>query len=154
MAHKKDIEKSYERIRLSKPSNTSGGPAFLFSSHETATDIELRSELPAKSAVDKLVTRYFNSYDPAVHIIHAPTFQKELEKHWQDPSKTSIVWLGLLYSLMCLAMQSYHKIGDEPLEWKGEQAFVSLITMLTLPRSNSRSGCWISHANCSMSCQR
>jgi hypothetical protein len=27
----------------------------------------------------------------------------------------------LLYSLLCLAMQSYHKIGDEPLEWKGKQ---------------------------------
>lgn len=81
--------------------------------------MELRSEVPPKSAVDKLVTRYFNSYDPAVHILHSPTFHKQLHNHWQDPSKTSIVWLGLLYSILCLAMQSYHKIGDEPLEWKG-----------------------------------
>jgi hypothetical protein len=81
--------------------------------------VELRAETPPKSAVDKLVTRYFNSYDPAVHILHSPTFHKQLHKHWQDPSKTSIVWLGLLYSILCLAMQSYHKIGDEPLEWKG-----------------------------------
>lgn len=81
--------------------------------------MELRAELPSKSAVDKLVTRYFNSYDPAVHILHSPTFHKQLQNHWQDPSKTEIVWLGLLYSILCLAMQSYHKIGDEPLEWKG-----------------------------------
>lgn len=83
--------------------------------------------MPTKSAVDKLVTRYFNSYDPAVHILHSPTFHKELHNHWQDPSKSSIVWLGLLYSILCLAMQSYHKIGDEPLEWKGKsRKFLSL----------------------------
>jgi hypothetical protein len=29
------------------------------------------------------------------------------------------MWLGLLYSVLCLAMLSYHKVGDEPLEWKG-----------------------------------
>lgn len=117
--HKKELDRNYEKIKLSKPSTARDGPAFLFSAHIAASDVELRSELPPKSAVDKLVTRYMNSYDPAVHIIHSPTFHKQLQTHWQDPSKTSIVWLGLLYSILCLAMQSYHKIGDEPLEWKG-----------------------------------
>lgn len=107
------------------------GPAFLFSPERYATDVELRSELPPKSAVDKLVTRYFNSYDPAVHILHSPTFHKHLHNHWQDPSKTSIVWLGLLYSILCLAMQSYHKIGDEPLEWKGKISHSSSEERLT-----------------------
>jgi hypothetical protein len=119
--HKKEIEKNYEKIKQSKPSTARDGPAFLFSAHTAATDTDLRAEVPSKSAVDKLVTRYFNSYDPAVHILHSPTFHKQLQAHWQDPSKTSIVWLGLLYSLLCLAMQSYHKIGDEPLEWKGKK---------------------------------
>ncbi|TVY38920.1 Fusarisetin A cluster transcription factor [Lachnellula occidentalis] len=118
-AHKQDLEKNYERIRQSKPSSAIDGPAFLFSAQSPVTDVELRGEVPTKSAVDKLVTRYFNSYDPALHILHSPTFHKELHNHWQDPSKSSIVWLGLLYSILCLAMQSYHKIGDEPLEWKG-----------------------------------
>ena len=104
---------------MAQPSTARDGPAFLFSAHTAATDVELRAEVPSKSAVDKLVTRYFNSYDPAVHILHSPTFHKQLQAHWQDPSKTSIIWLGLLYSILCLAMQSYHKIGDEPLEWKG-----------------------------------
>ncbi|KAG9230604.1 fungal-specific transcription factor domain-containing protein [Amylocarpus encephaloides] len=119
ISHKKELEKNYERIKQSKPSCAIDGPAFLFNAHGPVTDGELRGEVPAKSAVDKLVTRYFNSYDPAVHILHSPTFHKQLHLHWQDPAKTSIVWLGLLYSILCLAMQSYHKIGDEPLEWKG-----------------------------------
>lgn len=117
--HKKDLEKNYEKIKQSKPRDAINGPAFLFSSSLPATDVELRAELPSKSAVDKLVTRYFNSYDPAVHVLHSPTFHAQLQKHWQDPSKTSIVWIGLLYSILCLAMQSYHKVGDEPIEWKG-----------------------------------
>ena len=71
------------------------------------------------------MTRYFNSYDTAVHIIHSPTFHKELQAHWQDPSKTDVVWLGLLYSILCLAMQSYHRIGDEPPEWKGQTLAMS-----------------------------
>lgn len=115
------MESNYERIKNSKPSTARDGPAFLFSAHTDASDSDLRAEVPPKSAVDKLVTRYFNSYDPAVHILHSPTFHKQLQSHWQDPSKTSIVWLGLLYSILCLAMQSYHKIGDEPLEWKGKR---------------------------------
>lgn len=124
-SHKKELENNYEKIKKSKPSTAQDGPAFLFSAHIAATDVELRAEIPAKSAVDKLVTRYFNSYDPAVHILHSPTFHKQLHNHWQDPSKTSIVWLGLLYSILCLAMQSYHKIGDEPLEWKGMAPIMS-----------------------------
>jgi hypothetical protein len=120
--HKKELEKNYEKIKQFQPSTARDGPAFLFSAHTAASDTDLRAEVPSKSAVDKLVTRYFNSYDPAVHILHSPTFHKQLQAHWQDPSKTSIVWLGLLYSLLCLAMQSYHKIGDEPLEWKGKQS--------------------------------
>ena len=137
--HKKELEKNYEKIKQSKPSTARDGPAFLFSAHTAATDTDLRAEVPSKSAVDKLVTRYFNSYDPAVHILHSPTFHKQLQAHWQDPSKTSIVWLGLLYSLLCLAMQSYHKIGDEPLEWKGKQSLLRfpMILQLTNARSNT-----------------
>ncbi|CAD6452487.1 dd999adc-0f6c-41d6-93ff-29144b86f953 [Sclerotinia trifoliorum] len=117
-SHKKELEKNYEKIKSSNPP-VSDDPAFLIGAHSPATDDELRKALPSKSEVDELITRYLNTYDPALHIIHAPTFRKELQAHWQDPAKTSIVWLGLLYSILCLAMQSYQKIGHEPAEWKG-----------------------------------
>jgi hypothetical protein len=119
MNHKKEIESHYNHVKTSQPAAAIDGPAFLFGNHVKVTDVELRSEMPPKSAVEKLVSRFFNSNDPAVHILHAPTFHKQLHDHWQDQSKTSVVWLGLLYAIMSLAMQSYHKIGDEPLEWKG-----------------------------------
>lgn len=116
--HKKDLEKSYEKVLLSKPAYARNGPTFLMGA-APATDVELRAELPPKSAVLTLCARYFNSMDNAVNIIHAPTFHQQLRAHWQDPSKTPLMWLGLLYSVLCLAMLSYHKVGDEPPEWKG-----------------------------------
>lgn len=119
MNHKKELESHYKKVKSAMPETAVDGPVFLFNGHAPMTETELRANLPSKSAVDKLVTRYFNSHDPAVHIVHAPTFQLRLREHWNDPSKTSIVWLGLLYSLLCLAMQHYNRLGDEPPEWKG-----------------------------------
>ncbi|KAK7744977.1 hypothetical protein SLS53_003210 [Cytospora paraplurivora] len=116
--HKKDLEKSYEKVLSGKPATARDGPTFLTGA-PPATDIELRAELPPKSAVLTLCGRYFNSMDNAVNIIHAPSFHQQLRAHWQDPSKTPIMWLGLLYAVLCLAMLSYHKVGDEPPEWKG-----------------------------------
>lgn len=116
-AHKKDLEKSYERMMLNKPAMSREGLTFLHGV-PPAADVELRAELPPKSTVLTLCRRYFNSMDNAVSIIHAPTFHKQLRDHWQDPSKSPIMWLGLLYSVLCLAMLSYHKVGDEPPEWK------------------------------------
>ncbi|KZL70176.1 fungal specific transcription factor domain-containing protein [Colletotrichum tofieldiae] len=116
--HKKELEKSYEKVMMSKPASAREGPTFLLGA-TPASEVELRAELPPKSAILALCSRYFNSMDNAVNIIHAPTFQQQLRAHWQDPSKTPIMWLGLLYSILCLAMLSYHKVGDEPPEWKG-----------------------------------
>lgn len=116
--HKKDLENSYRRVMSSKPQTAQNSPIFLLSA-PPATEVELRAELPTKTAITTLVSRYFNSLDTAASIIHGPTFQQQLRGHWQDPSKSSIMWIGLLYSMLCLAMLSYHKVGDEPLEWRG-----------------------------------
>jgi hypothetical protein len=118
ISHKKELEKSYEKVMLSKPPTSREGPTFLFGV-PPASEVELRAELPPKSSVLTLCGRYFNSMDGAVNITHSPTFQAQLRAHWQDPSKTPIMWIGLLYSILTLAMISYHKVGDEPPEWKG-----------------------------------
>lgn len=117
-SHKKDLENSYEQVKRGKPTTAMAPPTLLMGA-TPATEVELRAELPPKSTVLTLCGRYFNSMDNAVNTIHAPTFHQQLRNHWQDPSKTPIMWLGLLYSILCLAMLSYHKVGDEPPEWKG-----------------------------------
>ncbi|KXX79768.1 Activator of stress genes 1 [Madurella mycetomatis] len=116
--HKKDLEKSFEKIGLAKPP-TAKQPPILLMGAAPASEIELRAELPPKSTVLALCERYFNSIDNAVSLIHAPAFYQQLRNHWQDPSKTPIMWLAVLYSVLCLAMLSYLKVGDEPPEGKG-----------------------------------
>ena len=117
-SHKKDLEQSYEKVLSSKPKKARHGPTLLLGA-TPASEVELRAELPPKSSVLTLCGRYFNSMDSAVNIIHAPTFHKQLQEHWEKPSETPITWLGLLYAVLCLAMVSYKSIGDEPPEWKG-----------------------------------
>ncbi|KAI1820034.1 hypothetical protein F4861DRAFT_524569 [Xylaria intraflava] len=117
-AHKKDLENSYHRVMSSKPYMALNSPIFLLSAPR-ASEVELRAELPAKTAITTLVSRYFNSLDTAASIIHGPAFQQQLRAHWQNPSNSSIMWIGLLYAMLCLAMLSYHKVGDEPPEWRG-----------------------------------
>ncbi|KAI0010990.1 hypothetical protein F4779DRAFT_616058 [Xylariaceae sp. FL0662B] len=117
-SHKKDLESSYQRVMSSKPATARNSPIFLLSA-PPASEVELRAELPPKTAITTLVSRYFNSMDTAASIVHGPSFQQQLRNHWQDPSKSSLMWIGLVYSMLCLAMLSYNKVGDEPTEWKG-----------------------------------
>ncbi|KAL0932143.1 fungal specific transcription factor [Colletotrichum truncatum] len=66
---------------------------------------EILSGLPPKSAVDRYISRYFNQLDlVASSSTHAPTFLREYEAFWADPSRPSIMWIGLLYSMICLAV--------------------------------------------------
>ncbi|ROT37403.1 fungal-specific transcription factor domain-containing protein [Sodiomyces alkalinus F11] len=116
--HKTELEKSYEKVRLSKPPSAMEGPTILLGAPR-ATAQELRDGLPSRASVFTLCGRYFSSMDTGTYAVHGPTFQRELRAYWEDPSKPSIMWLGLLYAILTLAMLSYNRVGDEPPEWKG-----------------------------------
>ncbi|KAM0332229.1 hypothetical protein ACHAQA_002505 [Verticillium albo-atrum] len=116
--HKKEVEKGYETVKNSKPANASDGPTFLFG-QTRATPDEIRAGLPSKSSILALCGRYFNSMDNTLTIVHVPAFQQQLRAHFQNPTETPLMWLGSLYAVLCLALHSYHKVGDEPPEWKG-----------------------------------
>lgn len=117
--HKKDLEKRLDKEVISaKPPPSLDGPALLLGT-PSASEVELRAELPPKSSIIVLCERFFNSIDSWICIVHAPTFRRQLQEHWQDPSQTPLMWIGLLYSVLGLASLSYHKAGDEPPELKG-----------------------------------
>ncbi|KAH7126972.1 hypothetical protein B0J11DRAFT_290772 [Dendryphion nanum] len=64
----------------------------------------LLNEMPPKDEVDRLLPLWFNSADPLLFIIHAPTFQEEYKQFWKDPSNTPVMWIALLYSIMALGI--------------------------------------------------
>ena len=121
--HKKEYEEQMERVtqfRKDGAVDSGAGPALLFGSTIPPARSEILAHLPSRYMSDILIGRYFNTFDPATHILHGPTFQKQYNNHWADPSKTSIVWIAMLFAMMRLAMLSYAREGDEPPEFRGK----------------------------------
>ncbi|OJJ46101.1 hypothetical protein ASPZODRAFT_67377 [Penicilliopsis zonata CBS 506.65] len=118
--HKKQYEEHAAKIEATKPCTDMTGSSLFFGSMTTTSRAEIMSSFPSKYMADILVTRYFNSHDPATHLLHAPTFQVQYNKHWEDPSQTSLVWIGMLFAMMRLALLSYYKEEDEPAEFRGK----------------------------------
>ena len=117
------------------------GPAFLLCGKNIAQLSELIASLPGKDAVDRMVQRYFNDYDPATRkllpygpnliteclqdILHPPSWQRLYDRHWQDAEASSPAFLGQLFAICGLAMQSYHRNQDEPNEYRGRALSLS-----------------------------
>ena len=119
--HKKQYEEQMQKVaKTRKGLADDSGPALLFGATKPPSREEIMSHIPSRYTCDILVARYFNTFDPATHILHGPTFQKQYNIHWQDPSKTSIVWIGMLFAMMRLAMLSWARDGDEPPEFQGK----------------------------------
>ena len=64
----------------------------------------LIAQLPTKEEVDRLLPLWFNSSDPLLFMIHAPTFRAEYSQFWKDPTNTPTMWIALLYGAMALAI--------------------------------------------------
>ncbi|MCJ1313605.1 hypothetical protein MMC25_007284 [Agyrium rufum] len=118
--HKKQYDDQFNRVQEIKKSNGfAQGPAFIFGGRSVPSHAELLKAVPRREAMDKIVARYFNDYDPTIHILHPPSWRRQYEEYWKDPSKTSVVWLGQLFAIASLTMDSYHRDGDEPFEYQG-----------------------------------
>ncbi|OJJ42365.1 hypothetical protein ASPZODRAFT_155294 [Penicilliopsis zonata CBS 506.65] len=79
----------------------------LYGCHRAASRAEIIAALPPKVAVDRYISRYFNYLDlVASAAVHGPSFIREYEAFWADPSRPSILWVGLLFSMICLAVMA------------------------------------------------
>ncbi|KAF2099562.1 hypothetical protein NA57DRAFT_65585 [Rhizodiscina lignyota] len=117
--HKKQYEEHFRRVKAQSQDDENPGTAFLFRSYNRLSRNEIMQQFPPKHVADLLITRYFNSYYPALHIIHGPTFQRQYDAHWNSPSESTTMWFGLAFAMMALALQSYQSAGDEPPEFRG-----------------------------------
>ncbi|USP76860.1 hypothetical protein yc1106_04134 [Curvularia clavata] len=115
--HKKQYDDQLKRYRATHVEDRPPGTSFLMGGQKPSSKADVLSRFPPKPTADLLVSRFFNTYDPGIHIIHGPTFQKEYDRHWLQPEETPVIWLGLVYAMMCIALQSYTRAGDEPPEY-------------------------------------
>ncbi|KAK4084727.1 transcriptional regulator family: Fungal Specific TF [Purpureocillium lilacinum] len=76
----------------------------LYGASRPTSRADVLAALPPKVVVDRYVARYFNSLELASCIVHGPTFLKEYEAFWANPSSVPIMWIGLLFSIIGLAV--------------------------------------------------
>lgn len=122
--HKEDYKQHMEKVQAAK-NDESPGTAFLLQGPPATDKQTLLNSFPAKVDADRLIARYFNAYDPSIHVVHGPSFQKQYDRHWLNPGDTSVVWLGMCYAMMTLSLQSYQRAGDEPPEYRGRATDLS-----------------------------
>jgi Fungal specific transcription factor domain len=121
--HKNQFEEHMRRVaQTRRDMNDDSGPALLFGASKPPPRSDILSQLPSKYLTDILIARYFNTHDPATHILHGPVFQKQYNAHWADPSQTSIVWAAMLFAMLRIALLTYARDGDEPPEFAGKSS--------------------------------
>ncbi|KAK3376795.1 hypothetical protein B0T24DRAFT_550712 [Lasiosphaeria ovina] len=108
-------ETDYSNLPI--PSHTVDGSSLLFNQAKPIERIEIISTLPPKPEVDRMIAFFFNrsAFPIAVPpILHEPTFIREYNEHWKNPSQTNLIWLGLLFSILGITMLAYHQYGEPP----------------------------------------
>ncbi|KAF2226610.1 fungal-specific transcription factor domain-containing protein [Elsinoe ampelina] len=124
--HLDEYKAQVRKVEASQDDDAPGGTLF-FKAPRLSSREEVLAHFPTKQQTDTLIGRYFNSYDPSVHIIHGPTFQKQYDEHWSNPSESSLPFVAIMYAMMALALQSYDRAGDEPPEYIGRSLSVSVV---------------------------
>lgn len=109
-----DEGSSFPDLELEMRQPPTEKPALLFLSHKYASKHDILSSVPSRPIVDRLVSGYFSAMDMAPVVVHGPTFLKEYEAFWRNPLATPVMWIGMLFAMMCLATQSQSYQADEP----------------------------------------
>ncbi|KAI1388576.1 uncharacterized protein F4822DRAFT_443484 [Hypoxylon trugodes] len=78
-------------------------PQLLYGRFAPASKSEILSTLPARSVVDRLIFKFFNAVDLAPALVHTGQFIRQYDDFWQDPSSAPIMWVGLMFAIMCLS---------------------------------------------------
>ncbi|KAL9571686.1 hypothetical protein ACKAV7_004010 [Fusarium commune] len=100
---------------VESPAAEMTGPQLLYGCPKPASKDEILASILTLSrpVVDRLVSRYFNSFEMSPAVLHSVQFLKEYEEFWDEPSAVSPLWLGLLFTIMCLATQ-FEKFRLDP----------------------------------------
>ncbi|CAG9990095.1 unnamed protein product [Clonostachys byssicola] len=81
------------------------GSHLFYGPNRHATREEILAACPPRPVVDRLMALHFDSYIVTPYIIHSKKFLREYEAFWEDPTATSISWIGLMFSLLYIAAQ-------------------------------------------------
>ncbi|KAI1428753.1 fungal-specific transcription factor domain protein [Xylaria sp. FL1777] len=93
-----------------QPSTGFPKPQLLYSCLMYETPASIVKSLPPRPVVDRLVSRYFNVLDIAPGVTHSGHFLREYEEFWKAPHAAPVMWVGLLFGIICLSTQLQHSL--------------------------------------------
>ncbi|KAJ9621983.1 hypothetical protein H2203_006864 [Taxawa tesnikishii (nom. ined.)] len=102
--HLEGNDKSPDRTcsgHIEDPVLDADAPDLLFGNSKQVSRQEILAAIPQRSMVDRLLALYFSGMDMTPVYIHGPTFLKQYEQFWTRPFDTSLIWLGMLFAIMC-----------------------------------------------------
>ncbi|KAK2801390.1 hypothetical protein FQN50_007776 [Emmonsiellopsis sp. PD_5] len=106
-------EKSYREASPSLLQPPEKGVELLIGVDMAITREEILNTLPAKPVADYMISQFFQVMELGSLILHPPTFRKDYELFWEDPSSKPIIWIGMLFSIMCLTSYCNHLGGAD-----------------------------------------
>ena len=89
-------------------------PILLFGSNKNGSKMEILSSIPSRPVVDRLISACFGAMDMAPVVVHGPSFLREYENFWENPLAMPVMWVGMLFAMMCLATQFQSFLINEP----------------------------------------
>ncbi|KAM6529843.1 hypothetical protein FALCPG4_007969 [Fusarium falciforme] len=104
------------------------GSHLFYGPNRHATRDEILAAVPPRSVVDRLMALHFDSYIVTPYLIHSKKFLREYETFWEDPSTTSIAWIGLMFSMLYIAAQLQTFAIDFP-DGRAESLKAEYLTM-------------------------
>ncbi|KAK4495198.1 hypothetical protein PRZ48_013525 [Zasmidium cellare] len=78
------------------------GSHLFYGSNRHATREEILAAVPARPVVDRLLALHFDSY---VVTQCSSLTRAQYEAFWENPSGTSIAWIGMMFSMLFIAAQ-------------------------------------------------
>ncbi|KAI9924598.1 hypothetical protein MW887_006871 [Aspergillus wentii] len=81
---------------------------------EVLSKEDLLADIPPRNVTDRIVSKFLQTTEPVLIVIHIPTFQKEYNEFWTNPKDVPLAWLALLYAIITMAI-SFQIRMNEPL---------------------------------------
>lgn len=79
-------------------------------------------QLPPRHICDKLINIFFTKLDPALSILHQPSFRQVYEDFWLHKASTSPIWLAILCTAPRIAVHICIRDDSSPPELEGKCA--------------------------------
>jgi hypothetical protein len=94
--------------------------------------------IPPRDVADKLVALYLRTCESIYRIIHIPTFKREYEDYWLDPSRATTGFAVELVLIMAIGTCFYQEPGNEELRSMAQQWVYSAQSWTAGPFEKSR----------------